>query len=82
MELKINIPIFARKEDYAGVYMVTLDTGHFYIGGAGSLRKRFGHWSFRLRHGIPKNKNMKTVLPNCKEVISIRIFSPGSGQRH
>ena len=51
-----------------GVYKITFDSRHFYIGGSTDLRVRFNGWKTRLKSKVPKNKNILALLDECNNV--------------
>lgn len=51
-----------------GVYKITFDNLHFYIGGSTDLRRRFSGWKTRLKNKKPKNKNILSILDRCNNI--------------
>lgn len=74
------VPKIGTRERKSGVYRISFDGGWFYIGSSVNLRMRFHAWKFSISHGVPKNKNVKLMIPHStsikfeiiKECINVR----------
>jgi|SRR5580693_229929 hypothetical protein len=63
MESKFQRPVFARKENPAGVYKIHFGPDWYYIGSSQKLKTRIITWVAKLKGGINKNKKIKQLYP-------------------
>lgn len=66
--MKFSVPEFGRGEKVAGVYKITFDGKHFYIGGTNDFKARFSQWMNRIRAGNNKNRRIRELVKSCNEI--------------
>lgn len=63
--MKFSVPVFARKENPVGVYRITFDEKHFYIGSSKHLKTRFQNWVTAIDRGVNKNTRIRELAKVC-----------------
>jgi len=71
--MEFIIPKFNRNEVSSGVYKITFDNRHFYIGSSKNLRRRFNKWKDNIKLGNPHNELILELIPHCT-VIKFEIL--------
>jgi hypothetical protein len=51
-----------------GVYMMTMDTGHYYIGSTKNFKTRISCHKTSFRKNYPDNERMRVLAANCKSI--------------
>lgn len=78
--MKFSVPEFKRGEKLAGVYKITFDEKHFYIGGTNNFKVRFNQWVHKIGCGKNKNRRIRELAKSCKEIKFEVIETVKSGE--